>query len=209
MNAAPVATHTLTPATSMGPSVADLEDLLYDILATGADPNLPAGTLEAVQLFVHEHARSKKSRAEFLAFFEARALPLRPASPALLALPPIEMRGRAAESPELMVIAQPPDPPLTASAANGGKRTWALAAACAVLTGLAGFGCFAALEMREEFAHARAQAARNAAALSNVRAEAETLRAAMRQNAQVMQRVEHKSDLLLQSMASPLDPSAR
>jgi hypothetical protein len=209
MNAVAVATPKLTPTSPVGPSVADLEDLLYDILASGFDPNLPAATLEAVQVFVHEHARSKKSQAEFLAFFEAHALPMRAERPSLLALPPLEMRGRAGESPELTLMPQSADPPLMQPAAYGGKRLGIWMAACVTLTALIGLGYFATLQVRDEFARARAQAAQNAAALANVRAEAETLRAALRDNAQVMQRVEQKSELLLQSMASPLDPNAR
>jgi len=207
MNA--VATSALSSTGLTGPSVSDLEDLLYDILASGLDPNLPAVTLEAVQGFVHEHARSKKSKAEFLAFFEAHALPLRPERPALLALPPLEMRGRAGETPELTLLPQPTDPPLAKPAAHGGPRGWALAAACLVTSGLVGLGCFAALEVQAEFARAHAQAAQNAAALASVRAEAATLRAVLHDNAEVMQRVEQKSELLLQSMAAPLDPNAR
>lgn len=207
MNAAASATQ--PPANAAGSSAADLEDLLYDILATGADPSLPAGTLEAVQAFIHEHARAKKSRAEFLAFFQAYALPTRPQSPALLALPPLEMRGRAVETPRLGLLTEEPDPQLTAAVSVSEDRKWGVWAAAALALIGFGLGSYAWLELHTELAAARAQSDRTAAELSHVRAEAGNLRAALDQNADAMQRVEHNSQLLLQSMASPLDPTRR
>ncbi len=52
---------------------AQLLDVLYEILAQGGDPNgeLTGGEVE---VFLHEHARTRKSHAEMLAFFAAHEL---------------------------------------------------------------------------------------------------------------------------------------
>ncbi|MFT3928364.1 MAG: hypothetical protein QM778_37900 [Myxococcales bacterium] len=53
---------------------AELLDVLYEVLAQG----VPAGsklTSADVERFLHEHARSRKSSAEMLAFFEQHGLP--------------------------------------------------------------------------------------------------------------------------------------
>jgi hypothetical protein len=55
-------------------SEAELLDVLYEVLAQG----VPAGskiTSADVERFLHEHARSRKSTAEMLAFFEQHGLP--------------------------------------------------------------------------------------------------------------------------------------
>src|SRR5688572_4012749 len=85
-----------TPPVREPPTLGELEDQLYDLLATGvADANLPGAVLDAAQAFLHEHARDRKDVSEFLAFFEKHGLALRPERPNLLALPQLEVRGRA------------------------------------------------------------------------------------------------------------------
>jgi hypothetical protein len=225
MNTAPsavsVSTSTqqtaLTPLTpsAIGPSLVDLEDLLYDILASGADPNLSTETIEAVQLFVHEHARSKKTQAEFLAFFAEQSLSTQPERSALMALPPLEGRGRAAETPQLTSLPQQNDPPLSVAEAvfvpdaSTGLRVWTVVAIFAAVSCVAGAAAYAFFDVREELAAMQSEAALNSAALTSARAETETLRADLRAQAERLEHAEHNSDLLLQSFASPLDPNSK
>jgi hypothetical protein len=217
MNAAAAAIETNTSpstpvgtSTSLAPALADLEDLLYDILASGADPNLGGKTLEAVQLFVHEHARSKKTHAEFVAFFEAQHLSMQPERTMLMSLPPLESRGRAAETPALAALPRAPEPAFVTTAASGrGKSILLWAVLSAAVSGMAGLACYAMLEVQDEFAQVRDEAARSAAELQSARAETETLRSELRKNAALLHEVEHKSDVLLQSFGSPLDPNVR
>ena len=67
-----------------------MQDVLYDILATGLDTE-HAVPLDAVERFLHEHARSAKSLEDFRAFFAQHGLSLtsRAIKPPPVALPPI------------------------------------------------------------------------------------------------------------------------
>jgi hypothetical protein len=196
-------------ASSAGvPSVAELEDMLYDILASGADPNLDPKALEALQLFVHEHARSKKSQAEFLQFFAAQSLPTQPERTSLLQLPPLESRARAAESPSLP-LPSAPEPAFVSVAAQSGKRTWLWLAAFAGISGMTGLAGYVALEMRDQIDELRLESARNAADLSQVRSDTDTLRTMLRSQSQLLERIDQRSDRLLQTFATPLDPNVK
>ena len=212
MSVASAVVRTPTPSAAPAPSVAELEDLLYDLLASGTDPNLPEGTLEVVQGFVHEHARSKKSHAEFVAFFEANALPFKTPAPSLLALPPIEARGHAADTPALPAIPQAAEPALlTAAAISGSRRATGLIPAltlAAVSCGLAlgGWACF---EARSELAALRREAAEGASAVARLQAENSELRDHVRQMTQQLERIDRKTEWLLQSFASPIKPNQR
>jgi hypothetical protein len=55
----------------------ELLDVLYEVLAQGVAPGSPLTTAE-VEQFLHEHARSPKSLADMLAFFERHGLPRTP-----------------------------------------------------------------------------------------------------------------------------------
>jgi hypothetical protein len=57
-----------------GPSEAQLLDVLYEVLAQGAQP-LGSKTVEAIQQFLHQHARNRKPLPEILAFFTQHGLP--------------------------------------------------------------------------------------------------------------------------------------
>ena len=51
-----------------------MQDVLYDILATGIDPEQAQLPLDAIERFLHEHARANKSPDEFRAFFAQHGL---------------------------------------------------------------------------------------------------------------------------------------
>ncbi|HEX2677527.1 MAG TPA: hypothetical protein VHM19_12830 [Polyangiales bacterium] len=187
------------------PPVEAMEDVLYDILATGVDPTAKVGTLEAVQVLLHEHARARKSQAELAAFFVEHGLPLageRPRAP-VIALPPIE--PAAISGIELMPSQRIAEPARSVSA----KLTWiGVAFAAAVLLGTGVAGYFALHDMRQELSRVKASSSVQASQLTQVKAEAATLRSAMTENAELMRSVDHKSDVLIQSLLSPLDPAA-
>ena len=80
-----------------------MQDLLYDILATGLDAEQASVPIDTVERFLHEHARTAKSPAEFAAFFAQHGLTVSGRAPrpaALVALPPIQ-RPVQAEAPVL------------------------------------------------------------------------------------------------------------
>ncbi len=71
-------------------TIAALEDVLYEMLAVGLDPCESRVTQNQIQQFLFEHARSPKSREEFLKFFQAHGLPTDPESEAQpVALDPV------------------------------------------------------------------------------------------------------------------------
>jgi hypothetical protein len=65
------------PSAAAGVQVttAALEDTLYEMLAVGLDPCESRVTQKEIQQFLFEHARSPKSKEEFLRFFQAHNLP--------------------------------------------------------------------------------------------------------------------------------------
>ena len=212
MSVASAVIRTPTAAPSQPPSLPELEDLLYDLLASGTDPNLPEGTLEVVQGFVHEHARSKKSHAEFVAFFEANSLPFKAPGPSLLALPPIESRGHAAETPALSMIPQAPDTAGLTTAANSGMRRSAgiipalTLAAVSCGFAAAGFGLYA---LHSELVQLRRESAEGASALARLRAENSEQQRQLNEMTQQLERIDRKTEWLLQSFASPIKPNVR
>jgi len=196
-------------------SLEELEDALYDILASGVDPDAAPGTLEAVQLFLHEHARSRKSQAEMLGFFEQHGVIYAPEgarslSPAL-ALPLVEGYELPSTSTssggtvpaEFAPILQP-------HRVFSGPWAWLGAACVLALLGAGVAAGYAEItDMRAELKRVRAESAEHAVALGRVTADANTLRARVRDNAEWMRTVDQKSELLLQTFASPLDPAGR
>lgn len=196
-----------TRSRGAAPSVEALEDVLYDILASGVDPGSAPGTLEAVQFFLHEHARQRKSPAELVAFFDACGLSygrdLQHIPSADIALPPIELHNSSAA---ISVNG------LAAPQQRESRNPWLwLASACALsLLGIAAAFAYATVtNMRAEIAQVRTNSATQAAALAQVNSEAQTLRANMAETTTLVRSVDQKSELLLQTLVSPLDPAAR
>ena len=54
-----------------------MQDVLYDILATGLDPDQSDAPSEAIERFLFEHARAPKTADEFRAFFAVHGLSVR------------------------------------------------------------------------------------------------------------------------------------
>jgi hypothetical protein len=208
------------------PTVLELEDLLYDILASGADPSLPAGTLEAVQTFLHEHARSKHTLPEFVTFFTTHKLSMVRDTGFGLSLPPMELRApkRALElepDPELelptraapVLVQLEPEPIEVAPVAlepaprRGSTALWA--AAAAVLAAISGGAIFAAASAYSELEQVRAEQRATAETLAQVQTEITRLRGSVEQSKELSQDADHKAELLLRSLVSPLDPAQR
>lgn len=196
-----------------GPSVEALEDALYEMLAIGVDPTPRAGSFELVQAFLHEHARARKSHAELLSFFAEHQLPVAPdrsrAIPSPIALPLFD-EPAAVSGNELEAAYGVPSYPALAPKPTSWLPVWG-AAACALLLlgGVAGVGYVALREMQSELSRVQTHAAAQAKEIERVQAEAATLRTAMRENNELVKKVDQKSELLVQSLLSPLDPALR
>jgi hypothetical protein len=205
-----------------------MQDLLYDILATGVDAEQASVSVEAVERFLHEHARSPKSPEEFAAFFARQGLTIsgRPPRPApVVALPPIQ-RPAQAEAPVLKFPVELASPPSAAAESEllslslaspfGGRGpgassrswrsylAWGSAAAALIAVGAlayVGYTTIAQLEQRLDRTHAAAQADREALqALEHQQVDIVSNVAA---SAQIIERMDQKSDLILDSIQAP------
>ena len=197
------------------PSVLELEDMLYDILASGADPSLPAGTLEAVQTFLHEHARSKHSLPEFLAFFAKHGLSTVKETTLTIALPPMELRapGPSVPFPQPPAAAQPePEPievaPVAVQARQPNTVAWACAA-IALLAAVSGGAWFLFDRTRAELDQLQTKLRETQSTLERTQSDLATTRQTLEQQDSLVRRVDQKSELLLQTLVSPLDPNQR
>lgn len=215
-----------TAATKVGPppmaapSLSELEDLLYDLLASGGDFDFSSELLERIQGFLHEHARQRKTQAQFLAFFEQNKLSTRPERPNLLSLPVLDHASRnAARTPPLLTptaARQPESPqehqiPAMAAAIEPRSRLgWAWAAlGFGAVSGMLALGVAAVIELRAELTHLNASVARSAMEIEQLRSETERLRKDLQTHANAAVRTEHNTDLLLESLVSPLMRNSR
>ncbi len=191
------------------PSIEELEDMLYDILATGVEPTATVGTLEAVQAFLHQHARARKNHTELLSFFAENGLACAPerarvVAPAL-ALLPMEDPSAQEESfdPSAAVSGMPER---SRSQGTSNLLRVGLAFAAVLVLALGGLGYFAFSSMQHELARVHSQTGAQADELARVKADADSLRSAMHDNTELVRSVDHKSDVLIQTLLSPLDP---
>jgi len=209
-----------------------MQDVLYDILATGVDAEQASVSIEAVERFLHEHARTAKSPEEFAAFFARHGLTVSGHAPrpvAVVALPPIQRPVQpeapvlkfpveltsSAGSQDASPLDSPfvPVTPMMASAPVARPSTlrvvlaWAgAAAALAALAALGyvgylGFVTIDNLEHRLDQTHAAAQADRQVIhALEHQQVDLQSDLAA---SAQLIERMDQKSDLILESVQPP------
>ena len=203
------------------PGLNELEDGLFDLLASGGiDSSLSHEKLEAIQSFLHEHAREHKTHEQFVAFFEQQALPLHPERPNLLALPLVDARSRNARAPLLHtpLVEEAPEPleiaapaALQPAAISGSRRgsTWLWGLGFGVVAGILALGIAAVIELRSELQQLRAETTLAALLLEQLRAETERLRAHTEENGQALSRTERKTQLLLQTVGAPLAEHAR
>ena len=192
------------------PKIEELEDVLYDILAVGVEPTAQIGTLDAVQVFLHEHARVRKTHAEMLSFFAENGIAYTPerarAVAPPLALLPIE--GTETDdflTPPAAISGIQVSPEARTSRSSLALRLGVACAAVVVLA-LGAVGYLVLADMQHELSRVNTQAGTQAAELSRVKADADALRATMRDNAELVRSVDRKSDVLIQSLLSPLDP---
>jgi hypothetical protein len=196
--------------------------MLYDILANGGDPNLASGTIEAVQTFLHQHARTKHSLPEFVAFFAQHKLSMVRDTGFGLALPPLPLRGaprvseqRVERAPEPKPMLALPEPEsievapvvLPIPARFGRPAIWASAAV--VLAAISGGTFWAVSSAYQELEHVRAEQRATTEILSRVQSETASLRERLERSNELTRSVDHKTELLLQSLVSPLDPKTR
>ena len=74
MTSAAAATKPASGTSKQPVSVETFEDILYEIIATGLEPSEAELNTKDIENFLHEHARSAKSREEFVKFFKEHKL---------------------------------------------------------------------------------------------------------------------------------------
>jgi hypothetical protein len=196
-----------------------MQDVLYDILATGLDTEHTV-PLDAVEHFLHEHARSAKSGDEFRAFFAQHGLSLtsRAIKPPPVVLPPIARAVQddppVAKFPVELAKPEPP-PPLHAAfpasmidAAPFGapprrSQPWVWAALILMAGGVSalayhGYATITRLEHRLVEADNASKSDR--VALDELKTKTAGLESEVASSGEEIQRVDDKSNLIIQSL---------
>jgi len=209
------------PATGEARQVQVMQDLLYDILATGVDSEPNDVSVETIESFLHEHARVPKSAAEFRSFFAQHGLTSRvpaPTLPAVANLPPLK-RVAPAQRPSSV----PPALPLVAHEPRSFEETFhpvrfdvappalerrrsrpliglAIATTALVIAAAIYAGSLHLMDMRAGLARSEEQAAQNRALIESLRAQTVTFESSLAASGQLMERMEQKSELVLDSI---------
>jgi hypothetical protein len=199
-----------------------MQDLLYDILATGVDAESTDVSIETIEAFLHEHARAPKSLADFRAFFAQQGLTSRMPSPvpAVAALPPLKRVAPAPQRASGPPPALPPSinavqmfddamqhpvsfdvmgPPVERRRSRP-LMGLGIAASTLVFAAALYAGSQYILEMRADLARSDQQAQKNAALIESLRAQTVTFESTLAASGQMIHRMEQKSDLVLDSL---------
>ncbi|MGD8863684.1 MAG: hypothetical protein PVI30_26955 [Myxococcales bacterium] len=210
--------------------VQQMQDVLYDILATGMDPEQDDVPVEEIERFLHEHARAAKSGAEFRAFFERHGLSLRLAdvdapAPPSLSLPPLPapvsapvlqlpVQQEPPGGPEQQMV--PPTPALPQAQGPAGDPRPSRAvpllgiAVALLLAGLAvviWLGLGALERMQQELLRAEQRSNDNARVIDELEGRAAGIQSSIEANGQLIDRMERKSDLLIEKLVT--EPESR
>ncbi|MDH5674255.1 MAG: hypothetical protein OEZ06_19025 [Myxococcales bacterium] len=210
-----------------------MQDALYDILATGIDPDGDISS-EVVERFLFEHARTPKSAEQFSAFFAEHGIDAPDADAAKvtdLELPPLRAVPNAdalepiAASPSAATGALPPVPaPLPRTrddledplptpnfeavrARRSGLLPWlGMGLLGAAAMAALGFGYVLVRDLQGQVAEARQAGERDHALIEQLEARSAGIQASVAANGEMMMRMDQKNDLLLDSIASEPDP---
>jgi hypothetical protein len=207
------------PAPADG-AVQAMQDILYDILANGMDPESSDVPTQEVERFLFEHARTPKTREQFLAFFAAHGLSVRARvapEPAALKLPPIQRPassddgGMPVRVPVELAFGSPLAAPTSrrddldgesGRARRGPAMAWVAAVGCVLaLLGAAGYyGHATIVELQGEVERTARNGRDNQQALKALSDHAVGLESSVAATGEMVQRMDQKSDLLIDSL---------
>jgi hypothetical protein len=198
-----------------------MQDVLYDILANGMDPERSEVPTQEVERFLFEHARSPKSRDEFRAFFAQHGLSLRtnlgPQTVGLV-LPPIERvavedRGMPARVPVELALGgttgmhplQLGEAALAAAPVGRQRRVvlgvwFALLCMTALLAGGGYYGYATILELQGELERTAQNGRENQQALEALHDHAVGMESSVAATGELMQQMDQKSNLLIHTL---------
>lgn len=190
-----------------------LQDLLYDMLATGITDEHASVSPAQIEGFLHEHAREAKSAADFRAFFERHGLRMDPGTheSAILELPPITTVReplRLNEGPVELSVTDieeipwkiPVPPPVPRGLRWGRASGLAVAALGLALIVVSWRGYIMIHELRTDLSRATETHQRDHTTLEKLSDQATTLESSVAATGELIQRVDQKSDLLLDSL---------
>jgi hypothetical protein len=196
-----------------------LQDILYDMLASGIDAE-PAGVTSAeIERFLHEHAREAKALDDFRAFFDRHGLhaDARTHESAVLELPPITTSRDPATSPPPALTAIPlevpieltladieesrfetPMPPPVPRRFRAARVAWiALGCVGIVLLAFAWRGYATVTELRSELTRASEHHQQDRSAIQRLSDQTATLESNVAATGELVQRMDQKSDVLI------------
>lgn len=200
-----------------------MQDMLYEILAEGIDPELSETPTTAIEAFLHEHARSPKSLAEFRAFFRQHGInpggrrPAPPAPVGELSLPPLSaprMQARPGAMPKL-VVPEPmaPEPLLELSPAPSTRLSmpWVLVGLVSAVLGATLWYGYATLhDLRSDLRAAEERTTAQGDELRQLEDRSAGIQSSVAANGELIQRMDQKSDLMLESLLeTPAAPKKR
>lgn len=199
-----------------------MQDLLYDILATGVDSERTDVSIQSIETFLHEHARAPKSFAEFRAFFAQQGLTSRMPAPVLPVVAPLPPLKRVAPAPVSRASSVPPALPMTARDAVPFEEAFHpvrfdvaqpverrrtrplmglfLATTALVIAAALYAGSLHLMEMRADLKRSEQQAEQNRALIESLRSQTVSFESSLAANGQLIERMEQKSDLMLDSL---------
>jgi hypothetical protein len=222
MNTATAASPTSAPA-----DVSDLVDILYEILASGLEPENATVSCSDIESFLHQHARSPKSRAEVEAFFAGGGLPqhfdgfARASGLRLAAVAPVTQSAggdlnapdvstgrhvleRTAAAPAVAPTAVEVAPMGVVSQASldrpGTQRLWfAFGVLSLALLGIGVFGGLTLMGLRDQVARTEANQQQLLHALAGLKSGTQQVDTRLDDQAKVLDAARHDLDRLAQS----------
>jgi hypothetical protein len=194
-----------------------MQDVLYDILATGIDPEQAQLPIDAIERFLHEHARTSKSPDEFRAFFAQHGLSVstRAVKPPQVALPPIQRPNPDEAVAKFPVELARPEPlpqgmsfaaqlPEDGESARPRRTQPWLWAALVVLAGgvggLAYHGYTVITQLQHRLEQADGQTRDQRAELDALKTKTAGLETNVAESSEQIQRVDDRNNMVIQSL---------
>lgn len=222
MNTAAAASNTHNPA-----EVSDLVDILYEMLASGLEPENATVSSSDIESFLHQHARSPKSRVEVEAFFANGGLPshfdgfARASGLRLAAVSPVTpSAGGDLSAPDVSTgrhvlersVAEPVVVPAAVEVASiavsspasldrpGNQRLWfAFGVLSLALLGIGMFGGLTLMSLRDQVARTEANQVQLLNALAGLKSGTQQVDTRLDDQAKVLDAARHDLDRLAQS----------
>jgi len=196
-----------------------LQDILYDMLASGIDAEQTSVKTDDVERFLHEHAREAKTLSDFRAFFDRHGLDADPRTheSAVLELPPITTSREPSSSAPASLTALTPELPVELSLAdieeNGfetpipspaprrfraSRPVWiAIGCVGVLLLWLAVRGYATVTALRSELDRASERYEQDRSAIQRLSDQTTTLESNVAATGELVQRVDQKNDVIV------------